>query len=171
MIDRLSEPINQKKGKIFQQRGLLVILGIVLVLLSIEGVFLVLVRNKNKGSKVENQEKVEVSEEKITPVPTVAESAWKDKETTLIKGKVSSFDIDGRKINLVLEDNTTRTLEIDDKTIFIDARINKKQVSPIQSKIIDVSTFWKGLEKDDRISCSCYKDSNLAAFITKEIVE
>lgn len=155
-----------------QPKILLIIFGVILVLLLAEGVFLISVRNKNKGSKVENQKKFEIAEEKITPVSTggiekKVESSWEGKKTTLVKGKVSSFDVNNQKIDLILEDNTTsRTVEIDDKTIFLSIESGEKQVSPSPPKSMDISAFWKELKEGETINASCY-DNGTAAFVTK----
>ena len=184
MIDRLSEPINReigqqlnsslyqpKKGNKVLPRFLLIILGIVLVILFIEGVLLAVMKNRNKSREVESPKKAGISQEKIIPTPTEIESIRGGKKIILVKGKVSIFDVNNQKIDLILEDNTTKTIEIDDKTIFVYVEIGEKQISSPQPKTTDISTFWKGLKKDDRLNCSCYKDSNLAAFITKDITD
>lgn len=174
MSDNLSEPIKQqveqlrqpKRGNNFQPKFLLIILGIVLVILSIEGVLLTVMKNRNKSREAENTKKAEILQEKITPVPTgrIAESSWEGKKTSLIKGKVASFDINDRKINLTLEDNTIKTIDVDNKTIFMYLEVGEIQISPPQPKTIDISTFWKELKEGETISASCY-DNGMAAFI------
>ena len=171
---QLSSPLTQsKKGNNLPPKFLLIILGILLVVLSVEGVLLVVMKNKNKGYKAESVKKGEISEEKVTPIPTRGadkeiESSWNGKKTTLIKGKVSSFDVNGQKINLVLGDNTTKTVAIDDKTVFLSIERDEEQIAPLSTKTVGLSDFFKALKEGETINASCY-DNGIAVFVTKII--
>jgi len=178
-MNGLSEPVDQgvkqqfnsslrqpRISKIFQPKILLVILGIVLFILSIESILLMVMKNRDKSRKTENSKQVEVSEEKITPTPTIIKSSWEGKKTNLIKGKVSSFDINDQKIDLVLEDTTIKTIKINNKTVFLSIEPNEEQFFSPQSETIDISVFWEELKEGEIINVSSYDDGT-AAFVTK----
>jgi len=169
--DSLPEPIKYQTKQNLNSplKFLLIILGLLLVILLGETIFLTVMKNRNKGFEAKNQKEAGIPEEKITPAPTVIESSWNGRATKLVKGKVSDFDTNNRKINLILEDNTTKIIDIDDKTGFVQLKVVGEQVAPVQLQVLDASTFWLELKKDDKVSCSCYEGSNLAVSIAKEV--
>ena len=175
MNDSLPEPIkDQTKQNLSPPLKFLpIILGLLSVVLLGETVFLTVMKNKNKNLNEKKQEEAAgVVKEKITPVPTgeiekQVESSWEGKKTSLIKGKLASFDINEGKMKLILEDNTERIINIDDKTIFMYIETDKVE-SPSRPEIVDISTFWKDVKIESIISASCYGDGT-AAFVTKTV--
>lgn len=184
MSNGLSKQTNQKNGQQFSsrfqqpetsqlkarkgffQKILFIILGILLTILVLEVVLLVRVKDKKRSDETEGLKEIGISQEVKPLIATEAiESSWKGKKTILVKGKVSNFDVNNRKIVLVLENNIVRTVSVDDKTIFIKMA---EQENSFWEKLVEVeaASFWEDLKIDDEIQCSCYEKSDLAAFVT-----
>jgi len=165
--DILPNPIQHKEKLQLNHplKFLLVILGLLLVVLLGEIVFLTVMKNKNKAFNEKKQEKTVVAEKEITPIST-----GKNENETLTEGKVISFEVDSRKINLILGSNIVKTVEVDDNTIFVYDK-DREQVSPFQAKMVDLLTFLGELKKDDRIGYSYYEDNNHAGLVVKYIVD
>lgn len=181
-MDHLSEPINREIGQQpnfslqqpkrrnnFLPKFLPIILGIILIILSIEGVLLAVMKNNNKRSEAENPKKVEISEEKVTPVPTEIESSWKGKKTVLFQGHLEGFKKEIGELSITLSDGSVKMISVNPDTNFLYIDMSSEDSKQWYQKEVQSSTFWDELQKNESVSASCYDGTNLAVTVAKII--